>query len=280
MKWTKLGKYAIRHPAFIKRVIDEIRILGFQKTLTKINNKFHKIEACAVTQQESRTSKTISMPDMLIETKPFFTLTTQTPIDIIIPVYNGKEFLVPLFDSIINNTSLPYRLLVCDDRSSDSEVFTLLTSIKQQNPTVDFTLIQNTTNVGFIKTVNRLSALTKNHFVLLNTDTEVPPYWIQRLMKPIFEMNNIASTTPFTNSGTICSFPNYLEDNTIFEGMSVADVDKPFQWINFETTTIEIPTGVGFCMGVNKNVVDTIGMFDEIFGKGYGEENDWCQRAY
>jgi len=32
-------------------------------------------------------------------------------------------------------------------------------------------------------------------------------------------------------------------------------------------------------MGVNKTLVDKIGMFDEIFGKGYGEENDFCQRA-
>ena len=41
-----------------------------------------------------------------------------------------------------------------------------------------------------------------------------------------------------------------------------------------------MPTGVGFCMGVNKKVVDRIGMFDDVlFGKGYGEENDWCMRA-
>ena len=130
-----------------------------------------------------------------------------------------------------------------------------------------------------LRTVNKLVKSTKNHFVLLNTDTEVPPYWIERLMYPIFEMKNIASTTPFTNAGTICSFPNYLEDNTIFENMSVEDLDKYFQYVNFEKTFIEIPTGVGFCMGVNKNLVDKIGMFDEIFGKGYGEENDWCQRA-
>ena len=32
-------------------------------------------------------------------------------------------------------------------------------------------------------------------------------------------------------------------------------------------------------MGVNKDLVDKIGMFDTIFGKGYGEENDFCQRA-
>ena len=44
---------------------------------------------------------------------------------------------------------------------------------------------------------------------------------------------------------------------------------------------IELPTGVGFCMALNRNVLKKIGFLDEqTFGKGYGEENDWCMRAY
>lgn len=203
----------------------------------------------------------------------------ENPIDIIIPVYNGFQFLEPLIKSIIKNTSMNYRIIICDDKSSDDNVLPLLKQLKEKNPLVNITLLENEENLGFIKTVNKLVKYTNNHFVLLNTDTEVPPFWIERLMYPIFKMKNIASTTPFTNAGTICSFPNYLEDNTIFENMNVEDLDKYFQYINFEKTFIEIPTGVGFCMGVNKNLVDKIGMFDEIFGKGYGEENDWCQRA-
>jgi GT2 family glycosyltransferase len=204
---------------------------------------------------------------------------TDKPIDIVIPVYNGREYLEPLFQSIVKNTSMPYRLLVCDDKSSDVEVLPLLKKLQEEYKDIDFILLENEQNLGFIGTVNRLSELTQNHFVLLNTDTEVPPFWIERLMYPIFKMQNIASTTPFTNAGTICSFPNYLEDNPIFENMSVEELDSYFQKVNFEQTYIEIPTGVGFCMGVNKELVSKIGMFDTIFGKGYGEENDWCQRA-
>ena len=33
-------------------------------------------------------------------------------------------------------------------------------------------------------------------------------------------------------------------------------------------------------MGMNRNVINEIGFLDEeSFGKGFGEENDWCQRA-
>jgi GT2 family glycosyltransferase len=203
----------------------------------------------------------------------------EKPIDVLIPVYNGYEYLKPLFDSLLKNTSLSYRLLICDDASPDKNVIPFLQKIQSKNSSVDIELLKNEKNLGFVGTVNRLVSHAHNHFVLLNTDTEVPPFWLERLMFPILSMKNIATTTPFTNAGTICSFPNYLEDNKIFENLSVSNLDYFFQQVNFDKTHIEIPTGVGFCMGVNKELVDRIGMFDSIFGKGYGEENDFCQRA-
>jgi len=200
------------------------------------------------------------------------------PIDILIPVYNGYDFLEPLLNSIKENTFLPYRLLICDDKSTDERVFPFLENFVKKNLDLNVVLLQNEENKGFVYTVNKLVKYVNNHFVILNTDTEVPPFWLERLMAPIITNEKIATTTPFTNAGTICSFPKYLEDNEIYENLSVEKLDKYFQYVN-NKYFIEIPTGVGFCMGVNKNLVEKIGMFDEIFGKGYGEENDFCQRA-
>lgn len=272
-----LGKYVKNNPHLINRFIKEIQINGIRKTITKIKNKSHKLETSMTAVQGSTDLKEIL--GLFRESPNIPNLKVTKPIDILIPVYDGKEYLIPLFQSIFTNTSLPYRLVVCDDKSSDATVLPLLNTIKNSNPTVNMIILENAENLGFVKTVNKLAKLAENHFVLLNTDTEVPPNWIERLMYPVFEMEKIASTTPFTNAGTICSFPNYLEDNPIFENMNVNEIDKQFQFVNFDKTTIELPTGVGFCMGVNKTLVDNIGMFDEIFGKGYGEENDWCQRA-
>ena len=33
-------------------------------------------------------------------------------------------------------------------------------------------------------------------------------------------------------------------------------------------------------MAINKKVSNEIGLYDEVFGRGYGEENDWCMKAY
>ena len=41
-----------------------------------------------------------------------------------------------------------------------------------------------------------------------------------------------------------------------------------------------IPTAVGFCMAISRRAIDHVGVFDEaLFGKGYGEENDFSMRV-
>jgi len=199
-------------------------------------------------------------------------------VDIIIPVYNGYEYLEALFDSIEKHTTSSYRLIVVNDCSPDERVKPYLEERLKAHPTALF--IDHEENEGFVKSVNEAYRHISNHFLILNTDTEVPAFWMERLMYPIVHMDRVSSTTPFTNSGQIASFPNFIADNEIFEGMSVNDLDKAFRNVNAENFYEEVPTGVGFCMGINYSLTKEIGFFvEEEFGKGYGEENDWCQRA-
>lgn len=204
---------------------------------------------------------------------------SSTIIDVLIPVFNGVEYLPPLFESLIKDAGLKFRVFLIDDCSTDPRVFDLLCEFRDSNPNIYIHVSRNDKNIGFVSTVNKLVAASTNSFVLLNTDTEVPPGWLYRLMLPILMDSNVASTTPFTNSGTIFSFPDYLKDNAIYRGMSVSDVDAYFKMVSLDDTVFDVPTGVGFCMGINREVVDNIGMFDPVFGRGYSEENDWCMRA-
>lgn len=198
-------------------------------------------------------------------------------IDIIVPVYNAYEHVKRLFDNIFANTKEKYRLIIIDDASSDPRIWPLLQEIaKKHNNTV---VLRNDENRGFVYSVNKAIRETKNHFVILNTDVEVPPNWLERLMWPIVSRQDVASTTPFTNSGTICSFPRFLQHNEPFEGLPIAQIDSFFARVRAEKLEILLPSGVGFCMGMNRDVVNQIGAFDEAFGRGYGEENDWCMRA-
>jgi GT2 family glycosyltransferase/glycosyltransferase involved in cell wall biosynthesis len=205
------------------------------------------------------------------------------PIDIIIPVYSTEhsyKFLSPLFESLLKNTTIPYRLIVIDDHSPYKKGVEYLekTSSRFKN----FLLIKNDTNLGFGESVNLATKHVKNHFVILNTDTEVPLGWLERLMAPLYANNQVATVTPFTNAGTIFSFPIPLVDNTLSEKHSLADIDNVFKLLNFDShkELFAVPTGVGFCMGINYKVFKKLkGFRADVFKRGYGEENDFCMRA-
>lgn len=203
-------------------------------------------------------------------------------VDIVIPVYDGYEYLQVLFMSLFLNTTSGHRIILINDCSPDVRVAEFLLNVtKYKNQYCkEIIVIHNSENLGFVQTVNTSLTYLQNNFVILNTDVEVPNGWLERLMMPFESQSNIASTTPFTNSGTICSFPVWLEDNRLPFELDCETIDQAFRYVNFTTSNQVMPTGVGFCMGMNKSLVDKIGLFDaETFGKGYGEENDWCQRA-
>ena len=199
----------------------------------------------------------------------------QQKVDVIVPVYNGLEYFDALFSGI-EKTKVPYRLILVNDKSPDPEVGNYLEKYAAEHDNV--VLLNNETNMGFLPSVNRGLKMAENHVALVNTDVEVPEEWLERLMLPIFAKENIATTTPFTTCGTICSFPDFCRDNKLFEGMPLWEIDDEFRMIRPQYPTM--PTGVGFCMGMNLKAIQEVGLLDEEnFGKGYGEENDWCQRA-
>ncbi|PID65245.1 MAG: hypothetical protein CR977_01695 [Gammaproteobacteria bacterium] len=85
--------------------------------------------------------------------------------------------------------------------------------------------------------------------------------------------------TPFSNNATICSYPVFGAVNPLPAGESVAHLDQLCEQAN-PKQNIELPTAVGFCMYIRRPVLNKIGLFDvETFGRGYGEENDFCARA-
>jgi GT2 family glycosyltransferase len=199
-------------------------------------------------------------------------------VDIIIPIFNGYDFLGPLFGTVVANTRAPYRLIVIDDCSTDLRISGFLQELSERNPGI--VLLGNPTNQGFIASVNRgMEQASSEFFVLLNSDTEVPERWLERLIHPLQASESIATVTPFSNAATICGFPKSPADNPLYLGLSVDQIDEAFADVGSSAQPIEIPTGVGFCMAMRKSVVEKLGSFDPIYGRGYAEENDWCLRA-
>lgn len=202
---------------------------------------------------------------------------TQLEVDIILPVYNGYDFVKDLLPNLLKNTTIPFNLFIINDASPDKKIDGLLKSELKKFKSAK--LITNEKNLGFVKSVNIGLDLAKNDVVILNSDTVLPKGWLQRLMYPVWTNKQIASVTPFTNAGTIASYPLTLQDNDIFLNLNIDEIDEVFSGLNPEVYT-SCPTGVGFCMSMSKKALKKIGGFDDkTFEKGYGEENDWCRRA-
>jgi hypothetical protein len=115
--------------------------------------------------------------------------------------------------------------------------------------------------------------------IWLNSDTEVSGDWIDRLRAAAYATANVATVTPLTNNGTICSYPRFDTDNYESLELGWAQLDQIAARVN-AGQTVEAPTCVGFATYVRRDALDRVGMLDEAaFGRGYGEENDFSQRA-
>lgn len=196
-------------------------------------------------------------------------------VDIIVPVFNGPRLLESMAAGL-DKTSIPIEVYFIDDCSTDPEVSKLLDALCCSHH--NYHCVRSDENGGFVRSVNLGLSYTTSDVVLLNTDVQLPSSWLERLIAPILLDGKVASATPFTNSGTICSFPNFCKDNELAFGLTVNEIDSVFKSLSPMYTPM--PTGVGFCMACSRIALDAVGVLDaDAYGRGYGEENDWCQRA-
>lgn len=200
-------------------------------------------------------------------------------IDIIVPVYRGLEDTrLCLLSVLAHPQHSPYRLIVINDASPEPALTAWLREWQAEHPHV--ILLENSENLGFVATVNRGMACSDSHDVLLlNSDTEVANDWLDRLRRAAYSAVQIASVTPFSNNATICSYPRFCEGNALPEGLDTPHLDRLFAHLN-AGLSVDIPTAIGFCMYIRRDALRVVGEFDVAhFGKGYGEENDFCCRA-
>jgi glycosyltransferase involved in cell wall biosynthesis len=83
-----------------------------------------------------------------------------------------------------------------------------------------------------------------------------------------------------SNNATICSYPRFCQANPLGADQTTASLDTLCATTN-PGAAVDVPTGVGFCMYIRRDCLSAVGLFDVAnFGKGYGEENDFCRRAH
>lgn len=195
---------------------------------------------------------------------------------VVVPIHNAAELVADCLDALVRTLPPEAPVQLVDDASSDPGIDEVLARHPLlRRPGV--ALHRQAANLGFVATVNAAVARAPGDVVLLNSDTRVTPGWLQRLLACAGSDPAIASATPWSNNAEICSLPQWCRDNP-----PPADADALAAAIAAAGAPAypSLPTAVGFCMFLRRAAWDQVGGFDAAtFGRGYGEENDWCLRA-
>jgi GT2 family glycosyltransferase len=201
----------------------------------------------------------------------------QRQVDVVIPVYQSLDITIKCLRSVLDNLPRWARLVVVDDASPDPRVATTLTALAQKHR---FILRLETENRGFPGTANiGMSHDARRDVVLLNSDTLVPPRWLDRLREAAYSDSRIGTVTPLSNDATIMSYPSVQWTNPVPDQSETIRLDGFADAAN-RGSVIDVPTGVGFCMYVKRDCINDVGLLrEDLFGQGYGEENDFCIRG-
>ena len=198
-------------------------------------------------------------------------------VDVVIPCYRGLAETRRCVASVLADPDRPPgRVIVVDDASPEPALSAWLA---RQARDGRITLLRNARNLGFVASVNRAIAHAgRADVALLNSDTAVPAGWLSRLAGHAYADERTASVSPWSNNATICSYPAIAGGVAAF-GLAADAIDAAARAAN-AGRRVGVPTTVGFCMYIRRAALDEVGAFDaETFGRGYGEECDFCLRA-
>ena len=213
-------------------------------------------------------------PDMSVE--PEVMAPVSVAVDIIVPVFAGYDETLRCIDSVLSTMPAQQaELVVVNDASPDPELCAALQRLAREGR---ITLLVNASNQGFPAAVNRGMQLHPDRdVVLLNADCEVYADWLARLRTAAYSAADIASVTPLGEQASIASYRAPAGAPQAAD--PARDIDALARRAN-AGHLVDVPVGVGFCLYLRRDCLTEIGGFNQtLYGRGYGEENDYCLRA-
>jgi GT2 family glycosyltransferase len=205
-------------------------------------------------------------------------------------VHNEAAKTVSCFASIRSNTKMPYEIIWVDNGSTP-ENFGLVRR-QATKPKVHTKLIKLDKNVGFVRATNlgiKEAEKSSKYIILLNNDTEVSQNWAKKLTAPLNKDPEVGAVGPVTQSKIswqearnlnrrwnlqIPKFPKggdkikniYNYSNTLTDMFKNKYIDVGPLPLSF------------FCVALRKETFDKLGLLDEDFGLGLGDDDEFCFR--
>lgn len=202
----------------------------------------------------------------------------QPEVAVVILNYNGKPYL-ERFLPFLQRSSYPnFKIYVADNGSTDDSI----PFLKQYHPTVQ--LVDLKENHGFAKGYNlALQQIKADYYVLLNSDVEVTPGWIEPIIELMERDPTVAACQPkildynrreyFEYAGAAGGWIDYL-GYPFCRGRIFAITEKD---VGQYDVTQEIFWASGAALFIRAQLFHNIGGFDADFF-AHSEEIDLCWR--
>jgi glycosyltransferase involved in cell wall biosynthesis/GT2 family glycosyltransferase len=200
---------------------------------------------------------------------------------VIVPVFGAAEVARRCLDSILKHTPTDVPIILADDASPGPDITKLIDALAAREDLAHTVFVlRQPANVGFVKNVNAtFAAAAPGDAVVVNSDCIVGPGWLSGLRAAAYSDTNIATSTAFTNHGTILSLTDW--NPRLKASPSLEDVDRFARELARVSLRLRprLPTAIGHCFYARRDALDLVGDFDLAFSPGYGEEVDFSQRC-
>jgi GT2 family glycosyltransferase len=175
-------------------------------------------------------------------------------------------------------------VIVVDDESGP-ETQAFLRAFAASSDRIE--LLRHETRQHYCRAANSgLRCTTAAFVVLLNSDTIVSSQWVEKLLHCAQTTPRAGMVGPLSNAASWQSIPSIEGDNAqtavnaLPDGMAPGDLDRFCEETSYADLFPTVSLLNGFCLGLRREVIETVGEFDEAsFPLGFGEEDDYCLRA-
>lgn len=193
-------------------------------------------------------------------------------VSVIVPVWNGRQYLRACFDALLAQNHAALEIIAVDNASSDSSAG----FVQEHYPQVR--LIRNRRNLGFAGGCNvGLRAAQGNVLVLLNQDTVVQEGWVDAIVEALQDPQvGVVGCKILEADGKTLHHCGGLLDMDAVETQhrGVGEIDRG-QYDRPE----DVPFVTGAAYALRRDVLERVGLFDELFYPGYYEDTDYCIRV-
>lgn len=197
---------------------------------------------------------------------------------VVILNWNGTKYLKQFLPSVMASTWAGLKVVMGDNASTDDSV----AFVRENYPSIE--IIQNDKNYGFTGGYNRvLAQVDADYYILLNSDVEVVPGWIEPVINLMESDDTIAAAAPkilayaqkdtFEHAGAAGGFIDAY-GYPFCRGRMFYEVEKD---LGQYQQSGEVFWASGASLFIKKKYWDLAGGFDEYFF-AHMEEIDLCWR--